>query len=354
MAVNPQMRLFDVSTRTQVYVEGVKAWQGQQFNEVIIELRKELKQILGSIQYDTLDGLSKTALNKLIVGLRKSQYKIYNRQVSLAMSQLRDFMHSSLTVNRIVYGNLAVESDTVVEGEEETPLTEDEAITAIEEDVEDDDILPLFGWSVVTEKENNPLWLAVINNPIPANGLYLLPFLKGFSVSAQAATENAFRKAWANGDSVKTLTDELLAVTVQGRSGILQNVRTQYDAVISTAVQHVASLSNAAIMSATRGYYFWVSVLDSRTTEICRHRNGTRYRFGEGPLPPAHGRCRSHIVSAVGREPPKDETFTQWLFRQPDEVKNDIVGNTSTDNKLHFEPLTNKQFEAKVKMILKR
>jgi len=48
--------------------------------------------------------------------------------------------------------------------------------------------------------------------------------------------------------------------------------------------------------------YEWVSTLDSRTSTICRSRDGQKYEFGKGPLPPAHPNCRSAISPVVSSE----------------------------------------------------
>ena len=38
--------------------------------------------------------------------------------------------------------------------------------------------------------------------------------------------------------------------------------------------------------------YRWISVLDSRTTDVCRGRSNKVYEVGVGPIPPAHPNCR--------------------------------------------------------------
>ena len=68
-------------------------------------------------------------------------------------------------------------------------------------------------------------------------------------------------------------------------------------------------------------------MLDSATTEICRSRDGRTWRYGKGPLPPAHYRCRSKIVP-VRPNPPntRAETFLEWVRRQPKDVQAFAVG----------------------------
>ena len=82
---------------------------------------------------------------------------------------------------------------------EELPIPSDEeAIKYLQEENNQTNVFPLFGLAAITGN-NDRLWSAVTNAPIPANGLYLLPFVKTFTTSAQAGVENTIRKAWANG-----------------------------------------------------------------------------------------------------------------------------------------------------------
>ena len=68
-----------------------------------------------------------------------------------------------------------------------------------------------------------------------------------------------------------------------------------------------------------------MSVLDSHTSAICRGRSNNIYVVNEGPLPPAHYRCRSITVFFTqGMEIP--QSYSEWLKRQPRKVVEDILG----------------------------
>lgn len=78
------------------------------------------------------------------------------------------------------------------------------------------------------------------------------------------------------------------------RDGILDISRRDADAVVRTAVNHTVTRSrellyekNADLIKGIQ----WVSTLDSRTTAICRARDGMIFKPGDGPRPPAHVRC---------------------------------------------------------------
>jgi SPP1 gp7 family putative phage head morphogenesis protein len=357
-------RLYDIATRKQIYVEGVKLQQTRDFNFVLSELKEEFDKLLGRIKYKTLDGLTKAELNRLLLALRKSQARIYSNYTEQVMQQLRDFMNADAYVTKIVFASAKVEED-----DEETPtLTEAEAESVMVETTDEEhNVIPMFG--VATAMDNDKLWSKVLNAPIPANGIYLIPFIKGFAVSAQASIENLIRKGYANGSSVEEVIAEITGEgTAQGASTALQKIAVQAAAVLATATQHTTSIVGGAIQSAIFAMYGWYSVMDGKTTDICVSRNLKVYRYGNGPLPPAHIRCRSHIAPIVGTEPGfAAESFYTWYARQPEEVQDDVLteetasavrrGDLKAKDLPRFEasrPLTLAQFRKLIREILTR
>jgi hypothetical protein len=327
MALADNQRLYDIATRQQVYIEGVKVQYAREFNFVLAELRVELSRLLSRVKYKTLDGLTKAELNKLVVTLRASQSKIYNAYTQQIIKQLKGFMAADLEINRRAYVHGKLEED----GEEKPIPSDEEAVKYLQEENNQTNFFPLFGIASITGN-NERLWSAVTNAPIPANGLYLLPFVKTFTTSAQAGVENTIRKAWANGWTVEETLRELTGEdNKQGTSSQLQRIGVQANAVVATAVQHTAAVVVAGVISALFGWYMWYSVMDGKTTEICTSRNRKRYRFGQGPIPPAHIRCRSHIAPIVGTDDIAAESFYTWAIRQPADVQNDILGEDVAD-----------------------
>lgn len=374
MALSDNKRLYDIAVRQQVYIEGVKVQFAREFNFVLAELRLELNRVLSRVKYKTLDGLTKAELNKLVLSLRESQLRIYSKYTQQILKQLKDFMTVNLEMNRRAY-SLAHAEMNMGDGEmnmgdgETTPNvpTDAQAIAYIKQQNESSNIIPLFGIASVTGN-NDRLWSAVTNAPIPANGLYIVPFVKTFTTSAQAGVENTIRKAWANGWTLQETIAELTGEDAkQGTSSQLQRVGVQAGAVTATAIQHVAAVVGAGAISALFGWYIWLSVMDSRTSEICTSRNRKRYRFGQGPIPPAHIRCRSHIAPIVGMDDIAAESFYNWVIRQPADVQNDILGEDVADELRNgnlkekdlpkFEskqPLTLDEFRRKINEILSR
>lgn len=365
MKLDHNRRLYDIATRMQMYVEGVKLSQAMEFNSVLAELDDEFKKLLHRVKYKTLDGLTKAELNELVLTLRESQSKIYSRYTEKLLFQLKNFMSADLEVSRRAYVSAFIEIKTE---EEQTKIpSEKDSIFILEQESKDGTLIPLFGLAAIVGNDEK-LWSTIKNQPIPANGAYLLPFVKGFSVSAQASIENIIRKAYANKWTIEETIAEISGTgSRQGTTGQLQRVQAQAGAVIATAVQHVGAIVGAAVMSALFAEYQWDSVMDGKTSDICRGRNGKRYKYGQGPLPPAHIRCRSIIRSIVGRGDIEPEGLYTWFVLQPKNVQDDLFtaevaeairsGKIKPSDLGKFESrtaLSLKQFRAKIAQILSR
>jgi SPP1 gp7 family putative phage head morphogenesis protein len=110
------------------------------------------------------------------------------------------------------------------------------------------------------------------------------------------------------------------------RDGLFGIVGRDVSSIASTGIQDGANQAKIGVWSnAGVKKYRWISVLDSRTTAICRSRSNKIYTVGEGPVPPAHIRCRSTIV----RYSPSDvvpTSYDEWLRGQPIGVIVDILG----------------------------
>lgn len=324
MALTESGRLFDVTTRLALFVENVKLGQMQEFNAVLAAIEEDLNKQFARIKYKTLDGLSKAELNRLLLSLRRSQLRVYSAYTEKLIKSLQDFMQIRLDVSAIVYASIKHQFAT---GEYEQ-FSESRAYKYVEEESGFLPFAPLFGLAAILPGGKTSLWSAIKNAPIPANGLYLLPFISTFSRSAQASVENTIRKAYANRQSVAETLAELTGQrTVQGNSTQLAKIRNQANAVIETAFAHVDQISASAIVSAIYARYMWLSVIDGNTTQFCRDHDERIFRYGAGPIPPAHYKCRSITVPLASQfgdfSPP---TLYAWLKRQPRAVSAQFIG----------------------------
>nr|DAG80644.1 MAG TPA: minor capsid protein [Caudoviricetes sp.] len=93
---------------------------------------------------------------------------------------------------------------------------------------------------------------------------------------------------------VQGQTTRQIVKNVVGAGGLADISERNAATVIRTALAHV---SNEARNETYRQNddiiekYEWVSTLDSRTSTICRARDGMTWEIGKGPMPPAHPNC---------------------------------------------------------------
>lgn len=348
MTMQDNRRLFDITTRNQLYIEGVKGGMFLDFQRMLAELSKELQDLFGRMKYRSLDLLNKAQLNALLVRLRRVQYRIFGSYAGQLVKQIEAFMNASLVVNRRMFGSFFQPPGVDNNGVQ----SDDDAIAFIPLFIDANRTTPLFGAAAITGA-GAALWARLKNLPMPANGVLVANFVKAFGNSAQGQIENIVKQAWANGLSI----DELVSVLVgtpgaalggfqQGSSSQIDRIKNQGRAVIDTVVQFVAAGVSAAVASAFFNRYVWNSIIDSATTDICRHRDGKIFEFATGPRPPAHMRCRSHITPLT----PTGAAYAaaslgSWLASQPEPVQKDFDGGTS-------QPLTLAQYESKLARIL--
>lgn len=110
------------------------------------------------------------------------------------------------------------------------------------------------------------------------------------------------------------------------RDGVWNRGISGISGVFNTAISaYINQMQMLVIERAGAEKYIWISVLDSRTSAVCRARSNKVYIVGQGPVPPIHQNCRSSIRPYV-----EDEEFplsySDWLKQQPKEVVEDILG----------------------------
>jgi len=156
----------------------------------------------------------------------------------------------------------------------------------------------------------------------PINGRLFKEWTDGLRTDEAARLARALRLAVASGIGGEDLVSEArqaLRVTARNVEGLAQSLATH-----ASALAREETLSDASGLVAWR----WVSILDGRTSDICRARSGKVYPVDEPhPTPPAHVRCRSSIVPVfAGQGPVLEENYGQWLARQDAEAQDEILG----------------------------
>ncbi|HEY0915882.1 MAG TPA: phage minor head protein [Solimonas sp.] len=181
----------------------------------------------------------------------------------------------------------------------------------------------------------------------PFQGRLLKEWLSGLESAKAARVRDAIRLGMVEGETVQQMVRRIRGTRALGYAdGLLEIDRRGAAAMVRTAVNHVGSaarealaLDNEDILKGER----WTSVLDARTTAICRARDGEVFPVGKGPKPPAHIGCRSvrtpvlqddfGFLSEGRTRASQDgpvsgqETYQSWLKRQPAAFQDEVLGN---------------------------
>ena len=142
--------------------------------------------------------------------------------------------------------------------------------------------------------------------------------------------------------------------------------------LVRTSINQVANETSQQVYKANQDVtkrYRYVATLDSSTSPICRSLDGREFKYGKGLTPPQHFNCRSTTVPiidysglGISRPPqtklrrpntafgpsrvrrgdtvPSNQTYGEWLDKQPKEVQEDVLG----ESKLPYFKLLAKKF----------
>lgn len=133
------------------------------------------------------------------------------------------------------------------------------------------------------------------------------------------------------GESIDQMAARLKGSRAYGlKDGQFAKDKRNAEALVRTTVNHVTNRAHLATLEENIDlfpHYRWISILDSRTTPICRGRAGKVYKTESGPRPPAHWGCRSTIVGISKFEKAQNEpSFDEWLNRQSPAVQDEVLG----------------------------
>lgn len=132
----------------------------------------------------------------------------------------------------------------------------------------------------------------------PFQGRLLKEWYKSLQEADRKRITQSIRLGVVEGQS----TDEIVRRIRNGRSGDLFAAKRDAAAVVRTAVSHVSNTARESVWEANADIIAglrWTSVLDGRTSSVCRGRDGKIYPVGQGPRPPAHVGCRSVMTPVL-------------------------------------------------------
>ena len=284
--------VFDFITRQQVYLEGVKNFQAKDANRYLKLIADNVSSILRKLGVQTLGELSVAQLRKLITTVVKAANKALE---NFGTQFLLDVKQISFIDTRIQKAAWAIMTPDI-------------------------DLTRITGSSV---------WTAAKNRIVPAFGRTLKDQIVNFAALTKDKLRTRINTGFANNDTVSDVERDIVAMEP---GSMMKGVASNLYGIIHTALQHVTTTVTEVIGREVYDCYEWCSIIDSRTSDICKERNRTVYRYGEGPQPPAHGYCRSRTVpcpcgEGIGSVP----SYQKWLTTQPDAFLRDVFGASTAD-----------------------
>lgn len=281
----------DIAIRQQIYLEGVKNYEASRGDEVSGAFIGAVLAALNKLGVANLYELTKKAFNSFLSLVRRQLLRISTRYRGETERWLRTVAKNDYTVTKAIFTYMAG-------GPVEIPATTVGA-----------------------------LWARIKNERLSGIGALPLAAVASYYSGVVAYSVQLIEQNYANKGSIADLIRALKGTpTLNYRDGAASRYYRQFATLIETVIQHGSSVLNQWLGRLVSDRYLWISVLDANTTDVCRSRNGHIYRYGEGPTPPAHWRCRSRTRPYLAEYPTVPRTFFEWIRVQPKAFLSDVLG----------------------------
>lgn len=304
--------LVQSTVRHQVYLEGLKAGEVNQFTAFLKRIDKDLREKLTRSE---LTEYSRERLEKLL------------KSVDSMLAKVFDDYYDELA------GHL-------------TELAEYEASF---EAANLNNVLGPSSFEAVIPAPTQ-VHAAIFSAPLSVRGAdggkLLEPFIRDWAKVERKRVVGAIRQGVFEGQTNGQIIQKIRGTRAAKFSdGILAISSRHAESIVRTSVQHASTVArfktweeNSDIIN---GYKI-VATLDGKTSTICRSLDSQVFGLGKGPIPPLHVRCRSTIVpelderyaflkegaTRASENGPVDanETYYSWLKKQSAEFQDDTLG----------------------------
>lgn len=193
---------------------------------------------------------------------------------------------------------------------------------------------------------------------MPFQGRLISEWLAGVESGRAASIRDAVRSGIVDGKPTAEIVRTIMGTRAERYAdGILQKSRRDLESVVRSAVSSAAEVASDKVFEANRAlisHVEWISILDNRTTVMCRIRDRLPYTLGtykpighNVPWLAGPGRlhfcCRSskwpvlksakelgitdaEAMALMDGQSPQHATFGEWLERQPASRQDQILG----------------------------
>jgi SPP1 gp7 family putative phage head morphogenesis protein len=267
-----EKELRDSIIRLAIYLEAVKNYMASYNARLMRRYLRDLREALNDFNYEDLGAITIREFKQLLKSVKSIHdafFVIYKDDLTELLEGFRD------DVNNIVY-SIANEYDNTSKYEED---------------------------------EDN-VWFIII----PGLALSLGDVYNNAKSNLFDKIQKAIRISYAQHESGLQLKERLIGDARTLRGGEIARGINSLNAFTSTAIKRIEQDRLVNQFRQISEKYEWVSVLDSRTSEICMGLDNRVFEYGKGPVPPAHYRCRSTIKPYTGEKVP---SFEDWIQTQP-------------------------------------
>ncbi len=277
----------DAMLRHQMMLERVKGFYYREFNAVMKAFEKDVRRLISEQAPDNMAELSPAKRRALIRAIKERQQVLFEGWANVFTKDNRRLA----AVDRTLAARIL----------EATQVSETKRAAA----------------SFLRSADSlDNLWASILAEPIGANGETMEEMLETFVNSSVKKVSLELAKATVN-ETSKAETITAIVGPRNKNEGVFRLIRANSRAVIATVMQHTSTSTHRNVQAASYETYRWISVLDERTTEICRGRHNKVFEYSTGPKPPAHFNCRSTIAPNVsGAEDDALSDGDEWLARQ--------------------------------------
>ena len=193
---------------------------------------------------------------------------------------------------------------------------------------------------------------------MPFQGRLISEWLAGVETGRAASIRDAGRSGIVDGKPAAEIVRTIMGTRAERYAdGVLQKSRRDVESVVRSAVSSAAAVASDKVFEANSvliSHVEWVSILDNRTTVMCRIRDRLPYTLGtykpighKIPWLAGPGRlhfcCRSskwpvlksakelgisdaEAMALMDGQAPQQATFGEWLERQPASRQDQILG----------------------------
>ena len=259
--------LIESATRNAVLIERLKSGEVKKIDPFLRRMDKDLREKLSR---DTLTSFSRRRLETMLASINAMMVKIqgeYSAQLMLDLFDIADYEAGFEAAN---LGQVLVNVSAAVP-----------SVKSVQ--------------------------AAVLAQPLsvtgPDGGKLLTPFIEDWLQVERNRVTGAIRMGYVQGETNQQIINRIRGTrALKYTDGLLDLSRRNAEAIVRTAVQHVASVARMETWSANSDVvsgYEIVATLDGRTSQQCRSLDGRVFEMGKGPLPPFHIRCRTTTAATL-------------------------------------------------------